>query len=109
MPYVTSFGGLFLFALIYGLDWFATVPPTVMLTGETFGKQSIGKIYGWVFFSHQVGAALSATGAGYVYQFFGSYEPAFLSGCGVALVAAALAFAIPYRSSQTTAEVPATA
>jgi len=109
LPYVTSFGGLFVFAVIYGLDWFATVPPTVMLTGESFGKQSIGKIYGWVFFSHQVGAALSATGAGYVFFYFGSYEPAFLSGGAVALVAAALVFAIPHRSSRTAPAVPATA
>ena len=55
LPFVTTFSGLFLFAVIYGLDWFATIPPTIAITADTFGKQSIGRVYGWVFLSHQVG------------------------------------------------------
>ena len=97
VPYVDDFRGLFIFAVIYGLDWFASVPPTVTLAGEAFGKQSIGKMYGWIFLSHQVGAALSATGAGYAFQYWGSYEQAFLFGGGVALVAAIIGSTVPGR------------
>ncbi len=100
LPYVSGIRGLFLFAVIYGLDWFASVPPTVILTGEAFGEQAIGKIYGWVFLSHQIGAALAAAGAGTVFIYFGSYEPAFLAGGFVALLAGVLSFAIPYQGSQ---------
>lgn len=108
LPYVTDFRGLFIFAVIYGLDWFASVPPTVMLTGEAFGKQSIGKIYGWVFLSHQLGAALSAGGTGYVFLYTGNYEPAFVTGGVVALLAAAMGFAVPYRSAQSPSIDPKT-
>ncbi|NIO10123.1 MAG: MFS transporter [Deltaproteobacteria bacterium] len=95
LPYVTDLHGLFIFAVVYGLDWFATVPPTVMLTGEAFGKQSIGSIYGWVFFSHQVGAAISATVAGSIFNWYGGYDPAFFSGGVMALVAGAVGLLVP--------------
>ncbi len=101
LPYVDSFRGLFVFAVIYGLDWFATVPPTVMLAGEAFGKQSIGKIYGWVFLSHQIGAAISAAAAGSVFLWYGSYEPAFLSGGIIAFLAVGLGLAIPHHPNQS--------
>jgi sugar phosphate permease len=106
LPYVDNFQGLFIFALIYGLDWFASVPPTVSLAGEAFGRQSIGKMYGWIFFSHQLGAALSAAGAGYAFQYFGSYEPAFIFGGVVALVAAVMGLTVPHgnRRNETVGE-----
>ena len=50
---VDNTSGLLIFTVIYGLDWFATVPPVVTLAGQTFGKQSIGRIYGWIFLAHQ--------------------------------------------------------
>jgi len=94
LPYVTDFSGLFVFAIIYGLDWFATVPPSIYLAGEAWGKQSIGRIYGWIFLSHQLGAFISAIGAGVVFDWTGRYEPAFLTGGIMGLVAAAMALSI---------------
>ena len=94
LPFVTDFSGLFLFAVIYGLDWFATVPPTVALTADTFGKQSIGKVYGWIFLSHQIGAALMALGAGAIRVWLGDYQVAFLTGGAIAMIAAGLALRI---------------
>ena len=49
-------GGLGMFAVFYGLDWIATVPPTVRLTGEAFGRENTGVVYGWIGASHQLGA-----------------------------------------------------
>jgi sugar phosphate permease len=80
LPYVTDFSGLFVFAIIYGLDWFASVPPTVALTGSAFGKQAVGTIYGWIFLSHQLGAALAATTSGAMRVHFGDYQLAFIGG-----------------------------
>ena len=50
--------------MFYGLDWIATVPPTVRLTGEAFGRENTGVVYGWIGASHQLGASLAAFGAG---------------------------------------------
>ena len=65
---------------MYGLDWFATVPPVVMIAGQTFGKQSIGRIYGWIFLSHQVGGFAMANFGGLLYDYVGNYEMAFFAG-----------------------------
>lgn len=94
LPFVTDFSGLFLFAVIYGLDWFATVPPTIALTADTFGRQAVGRVYGWIFLSHQLGAALMASGAGAIRVWLGDYQFAFLAGGIFAMVAAGLALRI---------------
>ena len=57
-----SFYGLSLFALFYGLDWIATVPPTVKLTAAKFGRERANVVFGWVFAGHQLGAAVAAFG-----------------------------------------------
>ena len=105
LPFVTDYSGLFLFAVVYGLDWFATVPPTVALTADTFGKRNVGRVFGWIFLSHQVGAALAAAGGGMVRVWLGDYEFAFLTGGVMALIAAGLALRIRPRR----AEVPVSA
>src|ERR1044072_9456243 len=61
LPFVKDFSGLVVFAVIYGLDWFATVPPSMAITADTFGKNNVGKVYGWIFMSHQIGAAVTAS------------------------------------------------
>ncbi len=66
LPFVKSFTGLVIFAMIYGFDWFATVPPSMAITADTFGRQNVGKVYGWIFMSHQIGAAIMASAAGAV-------------------------------------------
>jgi sugar phosphate permease len=70
-------GGLGWFAVFYGLDWIATVPPTVRLTTETFGRENTGVIYGWIGASHQLGASMAAFGAGAIRTAAGDYRLAF--------------------------------
>src|SRR3954447_17505741 len=69
--------GLILFVVFYGLDWVATVPPTVALTAEIFGREKVGIVFGWVFASHMAGAAVAAWGAGAARTWFGGYGWAF--------------------------------
>ncbi len=73
-----NFYGLSLFAVFYGLDWIATVPPTVRLTANLFGKERSSIVFGWIVAGHQVGAALAAFGAGAIRTYLGNYTSAFL-------------------------------
>jgi MFS family permease len=73
-----SFYGLSLFAMFYGLDWIATVPPTVRLTANVFGPQNAAMMYGWITVTHQVGSAAAAYGAGLARTYLGDYYSAFL-------------------------------
>jgi MFS family permease len=79
LPFL-DFGGLSLavFAVFYGLDWIATVPPTVRLANQRFGEVDGPIAYGWIFTGHQAGAAVAAIGAGVIRQATGAYNPAFL-------------------------------
>ena len=86
--------GLSAFALFYGLDWIATVPPTVRLTAEAFGRNNVGVMFGWIFASHQVGAALAATFAGTVRTYLGDYLIAFILSGLICLLAAGLVLRI---------------
>jgi MFS family permease len=72
-----SQSGLNWFAIFYGLDWVATVPPTVSLASDCFGRENAGVIYGWVVASHQLGASLAAAGAGLIRTYSGDYGSAF--------------------------------
>jgi MFS family permease len=91
LPYSNfSFFGLSLFAVFYGLDWIATVPPTVKLSGQTFGREQGPLVFGWVFTAHQLGAATAAVAAGATRDMLMSYLPAF-AGAGVACLLAAIA------------------
>ncbi len=101
LPFVQNMSGLFLFAVIYGLDWFATVPPSMALTADTFGRQNVGKVYGWIFMSHQIGAAIMASTAGAMRTWLGDYNLAFLSGGMVAMIAAGLALQIKPPRKET--------
>lgn len=70
-----------LFAAFYGLDWFATLPPTIRLTTDRFGATSAPLVFGWMFVAHQLGASIAAYGAGLTRTLDGTYAPAFaLSG-----------------------------
>ena len=100
LPFTTfTFYGLSLFAMFYGLDWIATVPPTVKLTAERFGRERAGIIFGWIFAGHQVGAAAAALGAGFSRTEFSSYLPAFFVAGALCFIAAALALTIAKPSS----------
>lgn len=82
--------GLSLFAMFYGLDWIATVPPTVRLAGAAFGKEKAGMVFGWIFAAHQLGAAVAAYGAGRVRTLLLTYDPALFAAGAACLVAAAV-------------------
>jgi sugar phosphate permease len=110
LPFVKDFGGLVVFAIIYGLDWFATVPPSMAITADTFGRQNVGRVYGWIFMSHQIGAAIMASTAGAIRTWMGDYQFAFLSGGVIAMIAAGLALQIklkPKDAAPPPAAVPA--
>jgi predicted MFS family arabinose efflux permease len=89
-----SFYGLSMFAMFYGLDWIATVPPTVKLTAERFGRERANLVFGWVFAGHQLGAACAAYGAGLARTELQTYLPAFLTAGALCLVAAVLVLTI---------------
>src|SRR5271154_650719 len=94
-----TFYGLSLFAVFYGLDWIATVPPTVKLSADRFGRERAGMVFGWIFVGHQLGAATAAFGAGFSRTEFASYLPAFFIAGAMCLVAAALVLTIAKPSS----------
>ncbi|GEK34978.1 MFS transporter [Kurthia sibirica] len=73
-----SYSWLIIFSIFYGLDWIATVPPTIGLTRREFGLQKSAMMYGWIFAFHQLGAGLAAYGGGFIFNAFGSYKWAFL-------------------------------
>jgi len=96
LPFSTfSIYGLSVFAMFYGLDWIATVPPTVKLAGAAFGKERVGMVFGWIFAAHQLGSAVAAYGAGLVRVTLLTYNPA-LIGAGIfCLIAAVSIFWVP--------------
>jgi len=89
-----SFYGLSLFAMFYGLDWIATVPPTVRLTAQRFGPERANLVFGWIFTGHQLGAASAAFGAGLSRTVLATYLPAFFLAGALCVVAALIALAI---------------
>jgi sugar phosphate permease len=95
---VNGAGGLSIFAVFYGLDWIATVPPTVRLTGDAFGRENTGVVYGWIGASHQLGAALAAFGAGAIRTVAGDYNFAFWIAGALCVLAGASFLTIGRRS-----------
>jgi len=104
---LTGFDPLLLagFAVFYGLDWIATVPPTVKLAAERFGAEKAGLVFGWVFAAHQLGAATAAYGAGWSRTDLESYVPALMVAGGFCLAAAALCLTIE-RKREPAAPLP---
>jgi MFS family permease len=89
-----SFYGLSLFAMFYGLDWIATVPPTVRLTAQRFGPERANLVFGWIFAGHQLGAGASAFAAGLSRTVLESYLPAFFAAGALCIVAALIMLTI---------------
>mgnify|MGYP001577395404 FL=1 len=92
--YVWNVPSLHLFAAIFGLNYISTVPPTTTLTANIFGRYSVGELSGWIFLSHQVGAALGAAIGGWIFDWTGSYGWAFVSAAILAVIAAGLSLLI---------------
>jgi len=95
---------LSLFAAFYGLDWVATVPPTVALTTEVFGKRHAPVIVSWIFCGHQIGGAVAALGDGLMRTETGSYLSAFVASGAACLIASVLVLRIARRPTLALAE-----
>ncbi|OIR01759.1 putative MFS-type transporter YhjX [mine drainage metagenome] len=94
LPYSDlTFWGLSLFGIFYGLDWVATVPPTLRIATDLFGKRDAAIVFGWIFVGHQLGAGFAAFGGGAVRTVVGNYTDAFLAAslmCALAAMAVLL-------------------
>lgn len=102
----TTLVGLSIFAVVYGLDFIATMPPTVKLTIATFGREAGPAVLGWIFAAHQLGAGVFAALAGVSRDELGTYVPAFLVAGLLCLVAAA-AFTLVRRPAPPPMAAPA--
>jgi predicted MFS family arabinose efflux permease len=100
IPVIHDRLGLMAFAVLFGLDYIATVPPTVALAADSFGRQNVGTVYGWIFASHQLGAAVAAWAGGYIREEAGDYGPAFLAAGAMAVLAGMAALAIRASRSE---------
>lgn len=100
LPYTNfSIYGLSIFAIFYGLDWIATIPPTVRLANDEFGRERGPLAFGWIFFAHTLGSALAAYGAGASRDQLLTYLPAFIVAGIACLVAAIAILTIRERSN----------
>jgi MFS family permease len=110
LPLFTDLGisGLTVFAVLFGLNYISTVPPTISLCADLFGRRNVGTVYGWVFGAHQVGAAVLAYLGGVMHDSFGSYTIAFISSGVIAIFGGIMAMRID-RSAQTEILAPAAA
>src|ERR1700742_2694535 len=104
-----TFYGLSLFAMFYGLDWIATVPPTVRLTAQRFGAERANLVFGWIFAGHQIGAGAAAFGAGLSRTLLSSYLPAFFVAGALCVIAALIALSISRPVKPAAAAAPARA
>jgi sugar phosphate permease len=98
-----SFYSLSVFTVFYGLDWIATVPPTLRLTNEAFGDAAAPMVFGWVVAGHQIGAATAALVAGNLRTLQGNYIEAFTIAGSSGVLAAVIALSIGRRRPQLTA------
>ena len=89
--------GLVAFVIFDGLDWVATVPPTIALCRKIAGPERVGVVFAWVFCSHQLGAAFAAWGAGFTRSWLGTYEPAFLISGAMGVAAAMVSLMVGRR------------
>lgn len=98
-----TFYGLSLFAVFYGLDWIATVPPTVRLSAQRFGAERANLVFGWIFAGHQLGAGAAAFGAGLSRTVYATYLPAFFIAGALCIVAALIVLTISRPAKVVTA------
>src|SRR5216684_7064000 len=94
----SAYLGLAAFVIFYGLDWVATVPPTARLAADTFGRENVGIMFGWIAASHQLGAATAAYGGGLLRTWLGDYQVTFMSAGLACLIAAGLVLRIGQAS-----------
>lgn len=109
LPFIYDMQNMLLFALIYGLDWVATVPPTVNLTAQRFGRKSLGTIYGWIYCSHMIGAGIASYAGGFFRDLIGDYHMVFVSAAFLGLIAVGMSLGISISAKRSIAAKPASA
>ena len=108
LPAVHDQMGVVAFSILFGLDYIATVPPTVMLTAEVFGRRNVGIVYGWIYFAHMLGAAILAEVAGVIRDTAGDYAIAYIAAGWMAIGAGVVGLALR-RVRPTATPVPVAA
>ena len=94
LPFIHDAMTISAFAILFGLDYIATVPPTVALAADRFGNHNVGVVYGWIFAAHMLGAAIAAWVAGIVRESVGDYAVAFVAAGWIAIIAGFAALGI---------------
>ncbi len=101
LPFIHDTATIGAFAILFGLDYIATVPPTVALAADRFGSHNVGVVYGWIFAAHMLGAAIAAWVAGVVRESVGDYAAAFVAAGWIAILAGFAALAIRARTPES--------
>ena len=94
LPFIPGSAGLAIFAVLFGLDYIATVPPTAALAADIFGRRHVGVVFGWIFCAHQIGAAAASYFGGLARTTLGDYTLAFVVGGVVAVCGGLMALRI---------------
>ena len=94
LPFIHTTMDITAFSILFGLDFFATVPPTVALAADRFGRHNVGIVYGWIFASHMLGGAIAAVFAGVIRDSVESYWPAFVVAGAMAVMGGLMATTI---------------
>jgi sugar phosphate permease len=108
LPYAFNLGtaGLLGFMVFYGLDWIATIPPTVQLASRIYGQRNAPVVFGWVTAAHQMGSGFAAVGAGALRTWMGDYQIAFMSSGLLCLIAAGVVIRIGRRTPTSILPAP---
>lgn len=99
LPYIDNNNDLMIFSVVYGLNWLSTVPATSILAANLFGKHNVGVVFGWIFFAHQLGAAIASYGASVIHSSAGNYALTFTVAGMFAILSTGLVWTI--RSDET--------
>ena len=108
LPFIHDSVDIVAFSVLFGLDYIATVPPTVVLAAEVFGRRNVGIVYGWIYAAHMLGAAILAEVAGIIRDHAGDYAIAYIAAGWMAVGAGVVALMLR-RTRTTPAPVPASA
>ena len=108
LPQIHNSTDIAVFSVVFGLDYIATVPPTVALAADVFGRHNVGVVYGWIYFAHMVGAAILAQVAAIIRDEAGNYTLAYLTAGWMAVAAGVVILALRRaRPMQPVAASPA--